>query len=271
MDGTRFGVFQVSSHLVGVPADHIHEMFILGDVRVPPRCPAYQRGAAVLRGSVYPAIDLRVCMGHVSARTEHESLLAQLSEREEDHRRWLAELEASVRERRPFTLAIDPRRCKFGLWYYAFETDDPVLRGVLDEFERPHAEIHALASEVEALQAAGRGDEAVRRIAEARTGLLASLLDVFQLTRAAMREAHKEIGVTVELAGRRAVLVVDRAEAVADLEEIGGPDDPLANTALPVELFARMARWRGSAAPVLVLDLAQVARLGAAPGAPGTT
>lgn len=263
MDGTRFGVFQVSSHLVGVAADRIHEMFILGDVRVPPRCPAYQRGAAVLRGSVYPAIDLRVCMGHVSARAEHDALLAQLSEREEDHRRWLAELEASVREDRPFRLAVDPRECKFGQWYYAFETEDPVLRGVLEKFERPHAEVHALAAEVEALKAAGRCQDAMRRIAETRTGLLAALLELFQLARASMREAHKEIGVTVELSGRRAVLVVDRAEAVAELEEISGDEDPLANAALSLDLFPRMARWRASPAPVLVLDLARIERLSA--------
>jgi purine-binding chemotaxis protein CheW len=261
MDETRFGVFQVSAQLVGVPADRIHEMFILGDVKIPPRCPPYQRGAAVLRGNVYPAIDLRVCMGHVSARAEHEALVTQLSEREEDHRRWLAELEASVREDRPFGLAVDPRECRFGRWYYAFETDDPVLRGVLERFERPHAEIHALAAEVEALKAAGRREDAMRRIAETRTGLLAALLELFRLTRAAMREAHKEIGVTVELSGRRAVLVVDRAEAVADLEELSGDDDPLASAALTLDLFPRMARWRGSAAPVLVLDLARVERL----------
>jgi purine-binding chemotaxis protein CheW len=263
MSDGRHGIFRVGPHLVGLPAERIHEIFVLGEVSVPPRCPPHQRGVALLRGSTLPAIDLRVCLGHVSARSETDDLLTLLSEREEDHRRWLTELEASVQEKRPFGLATDPRKCRFGQWYYAFKADDPVLRGELARFEQPHAEIHALAIEVEALKAEGRGDEALARIAAARTGVLAALVTLFEIARQAMRGALKEVGVTVELAGHRSVLVVDRAEAVADLDAIPEGDDPLAAGALRVDLVSRLARWRGSTAPVLLLD---VERLGALSG-----
>ncbi|MFT3912832.1 MAG: chemotaxis protein CheW [Anaeromyxobacteraceae bacterium] len=261
MSGDRYGVFAVGNHLIGVPAAQIHEIFQLGEVRVPPNCPPEQRGLAVLRGNVFPALDLRVCLGHVSAREESEALAALLGEREEDHRRWVAELEASVRERRPFRLATDPRKCKFGQWYYAFKSDDAVLRSELAKFEEPHARIHALAIEVGKLVEAGQLDRALERIEQTRRGLLATLVEQFERTRAALHDARKEVGVTVELNGRRSVLIVDRAEAVADLEPIAAEDDPLAAGTLPVDLVRRLARWRGSPAPVLLLDVERVGNL----------
>lgn len=260
----RFGVFGVGPHLVGIPADQVQEMFVLSDVRKPPGLPAYQRGVARLRGAALPAVDLRVCLGHPSAEAELADLLQLLRDREQDHRSWLAELDASVREKRPFKLATDPHRCKFGLWYYAFKTDDAVLRGELSRFEQPHAEIHGLAVEVEALKARGDHEGALQVVERGRRGQLALLIELFERTRKVIQEQQREVGVLVRLAGRAAVLVVDRAEAVAELEELGAADDPLATGALRVDLVPRLARWRGSAQPVLVLDLERVAALGGA-------
>ncbi len=262
MDDDRHGIFGVGPHLVGIPAAQVKEMFVITDVRRPPGLPPFQRGVARLRGSALPAIDLRVCLGHRSSDAEVADFLQLLRDREDDHHQWLAELEASVQERRPFRLGTDPRRCKFGQWYYGFKTDDAVLRGELSKFEQPHAEIHGLAVEVEALKA-GSNHEAARQVVErGRAGQFALLVQVFERVRRAIVEQHKEVGVLVRLAGRDAVLVVDRAEAVADLEPFDAGDDPLAAGALRVDLVPRLARWRGAAQPVLVLDLDKVAALG---------
>jgi purine-binding chemotaxis protein CheW len=259
----RFGVFGVGPHLVGIPAELVQEMFVLTDVRRPPGVPPHQRGVARLRGSVLPAVDLRICLGHVSADREVADLVQMLRDREQDHRNWLAELDASVRERRPFKLATDPHQCKFGQWYDTYRTEDAVLRGELSRFEQPHAEIHALAIEVEALKASGDHAGAQRVVDGAREGQLAALVALFARTRQAVVEQQKEVGVLVRLAGRAAILVVDRAEAVAELEDIEEADDPLAGGALRVDLVPRLARWRGASQPVLVLDLERVAALGA--------
>jgi purine-binding chemotaxis protein CheW len=218
---------------------------------------------ARLRGSALPAVDLRVCLGLDSAEVEVAALVQLLRDREEDHRRWLGELDASVMERRAFTLATDPRRCKFGQWFYGFKTDDAVLRGELAKFEQPHAAIHALALEVEAMKQRGEHDQAHLTVVSARTGLLQQLVDQFERTRRTVLEQQKEVGVLVRLAGRAVVLVVDRAEAVVELEAIAATDDPLAGGALAVDLVPRLARWRGASQPVLILDLERVAALGA--------
>lgn len=260
MSDQRYGVFAVGPHLVGIPAEQVQEMFVLADVRKPPGLPAHQRGVARLRGAALPAVDLRVCLGHASAEAELQALLQLLRDREQDHKNWLAELEASVRERRRFGLATDPRRCKFGQWYYAFETDDAVLRGELRRFEEPHAQIHALAVEVAARQAEGDHEAAQATVERGRLRL-GELLELFERLRQAVVAQQREVGVLVRLGARQAVLVVDRAEAVADLEPIASGDDPLAMGALHVELVPRLARWRGAAQPVLVLDLDRVAAL----------
>lgn len=227
MSDQRYGVFGVGPHLVGIPAEQVQEMFVLADVRKPPGVPPHQRGVARLRGWALPAVDLRVCLGHPSAEAELQALLQLLRDRERDHQHWLAELDASVRERRPFGLATDPRKCRFGQWYYAFKTDDAVLRGELVRFEAPHAQVHALALEVAARQAEG-DHEAARAVVERGRVTLGVLLDLFGRLRQAVVAQQREVGVLVRLGGRDAVLVVDRAEAVAELEVIPAGDDPLA-------------------------------------------
>lgn len=264
MIDSRHGIFGVGSHLVAVHTSQLQEMFVLPVVRRPPGVPDHQRGVVSLRGMVLPAVDLRVCLGFVSAARELDDLVKLLEAREQDHRNWLAELERSLVERRPFGLATDPRKCKFGQWYYAFKTDDAVLRGELARFEQPHAEIHALALEVEALRLRGDRDGAQRVVERGRQLQLAQLVVIFEQARRALAEQQKEVGVLVRLDGRAAVLVVDRAEAVVELEPIEAADDPLAAGSLRVDLVPRLARWRGAAQPVLVLDLERVAALGAA-------
>jgi chemotaxis signal transduction protein len=248
-------------HLLAIPAEQVLEMFVLPEVRRPPGVPAWQRGVTLLRGSALPAVDLRVCLGLESSEHELGAFLEELRGREADHRAWLAELEASTREGRPFGLATDPRLCKFGRWYYAFKTDDAVVRGALAAFETPHAAIHALAGQVAALRAEGRQADAIKRLEAARTGLLAELIEVFARTAQVVRQQHREVGAVVRLGKREVVLIVDRADAVAELEPIEAGDDPLRDGTLRVELVSRLARWRGAPQPVLVLELERLAAM----------
>lgn len=255
MIDTRHGIFGVGPHHVAVHASEVQEMFVLPPVRRPPGCPPWQRGLVSLRGAVLPAIDLRVRLGLPTAEDELLAFERMLADREQDHRHWLAELERSVREDRPFGLATDPRRCKFGQWYYAFKTEDPVLRSELGRFEEPHARIHALALEVGALRGAGRAAEAQALVEAARQGLLAELIALFASTRATLRAEHKEIGVWIQAGACRAVLIVDRADAVAELEPFEPGDDPVRDGVLESGLVRSLGRWKGTPQPILVLDL----------------
>lgn len=255
----RFAILGVGKHLLALSTHQVSEMFVLPDTRRPPHTPPHHRGVVSLRGRVLPALDLRVCLGLVSARSEVDAFVTLLTEREQDHRAWLAELEASVREGRPFGLATDPHLCKFGRWYDGYRAENVVLQNELARFEQPHADIHALGLEVGRLAAEGNAAEALRRVEAAREGLLAELCRQFERTREVVREQHKEIGVVVRLPGAEAVLVVDRAEAVAPLQPFEDDADPIAAGVLRAELVAGVARWKEASEPVLRLDLARLA------------
>jgi purine-binding chemotaxis protein CheW len=261
MIDTRHGIFAVGPHHVAVHASEVQEMFVLPEVRRPPGSPPWQRGLVSMRGTVLPALDLRLRLGLPTAHQELVALEKMLGEREQDHKNWLAELERSLAENRPFGLATDPRRCKFGQWYYAFQTEDPVLRSELARFEEPHARIHALAIEVDRLRQDGRLAEARTLVAEARDGLLVQLVALFESTRATLRGEHKEIGVWTRVGNRRAVLIVDRADAVTELEPFDEGADPVRDGVLRSGLVRSLGRWKGSTQPVLVLDLARLSSL----------
>ncbi len=258
---SRFGVFGVGPYLVGVPVAQLEEMFVLPEIRRPPGLPPHLRGLATMRGSTLRAVDLRICLGLESASTELESVLALCADREQDHREWLTELEASARENRPFQLERDPRKCKLGRWYYSLKPEDAVLRSELATVEQAHAATHALAGQVEALTANGRQQEALGLIERARQGLLEELGRRFDQVRRALRAQQHEIGVKTAVHGQRTVLIVDRAEAVADLERISDADDPLVSGEMRADLVCRMARWSGASAPVMLLDLERIVAL----------
>jgi chemotaxis signal transduction protein len=255
---SRFGVFAVGPHLVGIPVAHLQEMFVLPAVHRRPGSPSRERGLTLLRGAALPAVDLRVCLGLTSAQAELEAMLTMLTQREQDHRDWIAELEASVRERRRFGLQTDPRKCRFGQWYYGFRTDDAVLRGELARIEAPHAAIHALGTRVEQLAAESRYEEAGGVIERGRSTVLRELLQLFDGIRQTVQRQHREIGVMIVVGDRRTILVVDRAEAVADLGRISEHDDPVASGQVRAELVASLASWGGAKQPVMVLDVDRI-------------
>ena len=138
-----------------------------------------------------------------------------------------------------------------------------MLRGELAKIEQPHSAIHALAGQVGALEAEGKHEQALEVIETARRGLLSDVLQLFEQIRRAVQDQHREIGVAAVLGGRRSVLIVDRAEAVAELERIADADDPLASGELQADLVSRMARWKGAAQPVMLLDLERIAAVAA--------
>ncbi len=253
-DDTRHGIFRVGGHLIALPVGTIEDIFILPTVHRSPGARPHERGLASLRGKALPALDVRVCFGMPSASSELEELIALLTERERDHRAWLDELLACLREDREFRLTRDPRACKFGQWYYGFRTEDAVLRMELERFEQPHAAIHALADRALALAGAGDRPAALALVESARAGLLEQLVALFESTRQVLRRQHREIGVTVIHGDERTVFVVDSAEAVADLKLFATEDDPLLAGALSRDLIRRLGQWAGAQRPVLIVD-----------------
>ena len=143
-------VVRVRGSLLGIPAACVQSMVLMPPVTVLPSRPPALRGVINLRGQVIPLLDLRLQLAMPSYPQEMDELAQLLQAREQDHIHWLAELQASVKERRPFTLARDPHQCKFGKWYDTYRplNQSVAVLSVWRCFDRPHRRIHAIADTV---------------------------------------------------------------------------------------------------------------------------
>ncbi len=218
-DKLPFVIFQVREGLYAVGSQNVREIVMLPKVVEVPSLPPEIRGVINLRGKVMPLIDLRVKLGLPSAKTELDELIQLLHDREKDHHNWLAELEACVRERRPFKMAKDPHACKFGLWYDAFQTDNNLLKMALQKMDAPHQIIHATAEEV--LQRGEHGDlaEAMELLAERRNRELAELSRLFAEARRILREHQRELAVVLNRGDKYFAISIDLVEAVERIPE----------------------------------------------------
>ncbi len=220
-------IAQLNTRLFALNCAAVREMVIMPEVCEVPGVPDYVRGVINLRGRVTPLVDLRRRLGLCSAHEETEELCALMEQRAQDHKRWLDELEASVKEKRRFALARDPHQCAFGKWYDNFKTDNILLSGFLKKFDAPHKKIHELADEVERLLEKGCAEQALEMFAHARAGVLSTMLGLFVDFQQMIRDTHREIAVVLHgQAGAYAVSVDSVASverlAAADMEELSG-------------------------------------------------
>jgi len=249
-------VFRLQSEYFALPIENLEEMVRLGEVSALPGAPAFVCGLITLRGRAIPVTDLRLRLGMSSTVAERDSLLDMLAAREQDHRDWLVELENSVREKRPFKLAVDPHKCAFGRWYDSFHTEDISLGAMLRRFNAPHQTIHGIARSVTDLAARERFDEAFALIERTRSAELNTMIKLFELTRQMIRETRREVGLILRLDGRLHALAVDAVDSVAPLrmeEDVNG----VLTTELQ-RVIDRIARWSREQQVVMVLRPAEI-------------
>lgn len=209
---------RVAGQLYGVPAHLVSEMIQVPDLTPIAMTDPVMRGAFMLRGETVMVVDLRRVMGEETLADEIGAFREMLQAREQDHRNWLTELEKSVLEERPFTLATDPHKCAFGKWYDVFESDSVIIQNHLAKFDAPHKRIHALAIEVGKLVAAGRVEDALARIEATRDFELAEMISLFAQFSELLDATVKEIAVVLQgPRGRKFAYSVDEVEGVQDV------------------------------------------------------
>jgi purine-binding chemotaxis protein CheW len=184
-----------------------------------PNTPPEVRGVINLRGKIIELMDLRVKLGLPPLRAEVDGLIQLLREREQDHRDWLAELEACVRERRPFGKARDPHKCKFGMWYDQFKTEDRLLRMTLPSMDAPHKAIHATADVALRQAEGGDVDGALGLIAERRSHELGALIMLFEESRRILVAGNREVAVVLSSGKDLMAFSADLVEAAEHIPE----------------------------------------------------
>ncbi len=252
---TAFIIVRSRRQGYAIPIAHVREVASLPRVSRILNAPPDVRGVINFRDDVVVLVDLRVVLDQPARRHEIDELIQLLRDREQDHRNWLAELEASVREGRPFQLARDPHQCKFGKWYDTYQPDHAALEFIWSSLDRPHKAIHAIADHVLAATAGGDTRSALALIEQSRQSDLRSLVDRLTEATNGLQGDTRELGVILDWDGRKIALGVDSAEAVEDLT--GVEFLPLPDSLPPAtrRLVTAVMRWPNHEEMVLCLDL----------------
>ncbi len=211
-------IFMLKHQQYGVATPYVRSMVAVPDITEIPYAPDYIRGAIKIRGQVTPLIDLRSRLGMDSFLDKIRDQMVMLKHREEDHRNWLSELESSVMEDRPFKLATDHHKCKFGQWYDSYVPKSYEESEFLKRFKIPHQRIHRVAIKVAEFIENGEQAQAVRLIADTRENELAEMINLFSLfIKMTEEQAKKEITVILEHVGGKTAIAVDSIIAVEKL------------------------------------------------------
>ncbi len=209
LKGTKFAVSAGAVQAM-VRMPHIVEV---------PQSPSYVRGVAEMRGKVIPFVDLRLRLGMSSFIEEVDDFCRTMDKREEDHRHWLEELQASVREQREFSLATDHHQCKFGKWYDSYKPTDHTLASLVGKFRNPHRAIHGIAVRVKKLESEGKMDEAHAIIDQCRDNEMAEMISLFAKIKVAYRENNREIALVLIHGDSSFAIAADSVESIEHLSE----------------------------------------------------
>lgn len=249
-----FVLFQIKGSLYAIASGCVREIVMVPQITRIPNASPDVRGVMNLRGKIIQLMDLRIKLGLPPLHVELDALVQLLREREQDHRDWLAELEACIREQRPFKMQRDPHKCKFGQWYDQYKTEDRLLRMTLPSMDEPHKAIHATADE--ALQRAQNGDieGALNLIATRRNRELAALVKLFTESRRLLVDGHRELAVVVSRGGDHLAFSADLVEEVERIPEDRIEPMPASLAGLSGDLCCQVARRLKTEQTILVLS-----------------
>lgn len=212
-----WAIVQVKKQLFAVPTQDMREIIMPKETARIPNVPEHILGVINIRGAVMPLLDRRKRIGLPSASEEADQFCALMEQREQDHRKWLAELAASVNERRSFSLTTDPHKCAFGKWYDVYRADDPWIAAQLRKFDAPHQEIHAIGIEVGRLVSQNAHAEAEQLVAQTRDGALSKMLKLFAELKDLVRDRSRGVGIILLHDGKPFAVLVDVALSIEKL------------------------------------------------------
>lgn len=258
-EATQQVVIRLQDRFFGLPIAQVREMLGIPAITELPHVPPHVLGVMNLRGRVIPVVDLRLRLGMNSSHDEVDELVAMLTQREQDHRNWLEELESCVREGRTFRLATDPHMCAFGRWYDTFSTDNLVLANHLKKFDAPHKRIHAIASHVIRLMADGAGEEAFHIIAQTRETELATVIQLFDQLRHLLQETNRTIAVVLDTGGGPYAVSVDEVTSVEWLHPAPTEGHLFEEGRMHEQMVCGMAQPPGGERLVSLLDVDAIA------------
>lgn len=219
-------IFSLNNQKFAFSVGEVREMVAMQMIVSVPDNPPYFRGVTNLRGTVLPVVDLRKKMGMPGLAEEVQAMIEMLEHREDDHRKWIGELESSVREKRPFSLTTDPHKCAFGKWYDSFRTENLILAFCLKKFDEPHKKVHEAGNIVADYLRSGDFDSALETVIKTKNQSFSTMVGLFRETRNILKETNREILMVLEGKRGRVCVIVDAIESVERINEASIEEKP---------------------------------------------
>lgn len=143
-----FIVFRIEKGLYCVNSRHISTIMQLPKYQALPDAQPCVTGIFAHRDAFVEMFDIRSALGFPALTQEYEAFAHMLETRKQDHIHWVSELERTVETGEKFTLATDPHKCAFGMWYDQYAFGDDAASRHLRKIEEPHRHLHEAADEV---------------------------------------------------------------------------------------------------------------------------
>jgi len=211
-------LFRLEDQIFSIPSKNVQAIIQVPKITALPQAPTTIRGMIRYRETIYKLVDLRKTLGLISINERKDNFISMMDQRAADHKNWLKELENSVEENRPFKLATDPHMCKFGKWFDSFQTENYMLRELLDKFCEPHERIHKIAIKVEKLKSENEFNIAREVINKTKNGDLGLMLKLFGEVKVAFAHSLNELSIIIDDTYSKFALAVDSVVAVEHLQ-----------------------------------------------------
>ncbi len=252
-------IFTLKKEHYGVATPYVRSMVAMSEVTKIPDSPKYIRGAIKIRNRVTPLVDLRTRLGMDSFLDKIKGQIAMLQEREKDHRNWLIELENSVKEKRPFTLATNHNKCKFGQWYASYIPKSYEESEFLKKFDMPHKRIHEVAIRVAEFIEKNEQNKAIELIASTHDNELAEMINLFsKFIEITKEQAKREITIVLENDKTRSAIAVDSIISVEKLAKDSIEPMPDFGNEIDDSLSTAIAKSSKDNSLILLLDAESV-------------
>lgn len=208
---------------------HVESMNVLPEeISTIPNAKKSVRGVIKHRGKIVTVIDIRTLFSLPTIEEEYEEFAAMLDQRKQEHVRWVDTLEQSMKKGEAFTLATDPHKCAFGMWYDGYKSNKHHVNFELSKIDEPHRKLHGMALEAEKLKETLEG-EALRKaqedlIIKLRSDYMAKVLQLIDNTKALMKESNKSMVLILETGDAPVGLVVDEIVSVTEIRKISSEE-----------------------------------------------
>lgn len=253
-------IFTLSGNAYAVNSKYVNGIEMKpGSVTPLPEAPDIYCGLVERRGEVYPLLNMRKTFHFLTVEDEIAQFKKMMEQRKQDHINWIDTLERCASTGDRFTLATDPHKCAFGMWYDNFIKDNHSAGFHIKKVEEPHRLLHETAPEV--LNAVERGDRdtAARLLKKAREDYVPKVLSVLSESENAFRNTFRETVVVLSDGEQMLGLLVDEVLAVDKIEPVTGSGNM--NLLLQSRFFEGIARNDKIDLEILIIDEDELLKL----------